>query len=717
MYYAHTKEGVDKDEWQLLDDHLIGVAEFASEFSAVFGGSEWGCLAGKFHDYGKFKPDFQKKLHSNSNAIVDHKSIGARLLSDNLGQAGKLLSFCIAGHHGGLPDSTHRDLGESLDDILDKAGPYIDSVPELSSTFAPEKLPFTFTSVFQLSFFTRMLFSALVDADFLDTERYMDPEKFSKRESGPDLSVLYEALNKRISKFEPDTYINKLRCEILDHCLESAERDPGLFTLTVPTGGGKTLTSMAFALKHALKHGMRRVIYVIPYTSIIEQNARVFKNIFPPGSVIEHHSNFDDSKLKDEEEISFADLKHRLACENWDAPIVVTTNVQFFESLFAAKPSRCRKLHNLAGSVVILDEAQMLPVEYLKPCMRALEELVKNYNSSVVLCTATQPALQKSDSFVDGLEVVAELAPDPDRMHKEFKRTELRDKGVWSLDEVAQEICGAEQGLCIVNTRARAAELFSKIKDEPGAAHLSALMCPAHRSKVLTDIRAKLVAGKPCRVVSTQLIEAGVDVSFPVVIREMAGLDSIAQAAGRCNREREMPVMGQVSIFEPAEGLAGHFRLAAGNTQNTLLLFPKDSFSPKAMHHFFADTYWLKSDQLDKKNVLGDLDSNKMKWDFRTAAKKFRLIENEMVPVIIKYNEKAEKLLRDLVFAEFPAAILRKLQQFTVQVYTHQFTALNDMGAIEIVDESYAVLVDESLYDFEAGLSVPENISNDNFIF
>ncbi|WP_415718962.1 CRISPR-associated helicase Cas3' [Maridesulfovibrio sp.] len=717
MFYAHTKAGVDENEWQLLDDHLIGVAKLASKFSAIFGGSDWGELVGKFHDYGKFKPDFQKKLHSNSNVIVDHKSIGARLVSDNLGQAGKLLSFCIAGHHGGLPDSTHRDLGESLDDILDKAGPYIDSVPELSSTFAPEKLPFTFTSVFQLSFFTRMLFSALVDADFLDTERYMDPEKFSKRESGPDLSVLYEALNKRISIFEPDTYINKLRCEILDHCLESAERDPGLFTLTVPTGGGKTLTSMAFALKHALKHGMRRVIYVIPYTSIIEQNAHVFKQIFPPGSVIEHHSNFDSSKLKDEEEIPSADLKHRLACENWDAPIVVTTNVQFFESLFAAKPSRCRKLHNLAGSVVILDEAQMLPVEYLKPCMRGLEELVENYNSSVVLCTATQPALQKSENFTDGLEIAAELAPDPDRMHREFKRTKLHDKGVLSLDEVAQEICGKDQGLCIVNTRARAAELFSKIKDEPGAAHLSALMCPAHRSEVLTDIRAKLASGKPCRIVSTQLIEAGVDVSFPVVIRELAGLDSIAQAAGRCNREGELPGMGQVSVFEPAEGLASHFRQAAGNAQNTLRLFPEDSFSPDAMYHFFADTYWLKSDKLDKKNVLGDLDSNKMKWDFRTAARKFRLIENEMVPVIVKYNDKAEKLLRDLVFADFPAAILRKLQQFTVQVYTHQFAALNDMGAIEIVDESYAVLVDESLYDFEAGLLVPGDISDDNFIF
>lgn len=716
MNYAHTKEGVNEDEWQLLDDHLIGVAEFASGFSAVFGASDWGCLAGKFHDYGKFKPDFQKKLHSNSNAAVDHKSIGARLLSDRLGHAGKLLSFCIAGHHGGLPDSNHRNLGESLDDILEKAEPYLNCIPEISSKLNSVELPFNPTSAFQLSFFTRMLFSALVDADFLDTERFMDSKKFAMRDAGLSLEILNENLNERISKFKPDTDINKLRCEILDHCRERANLNPGLFTLTVPTGGGKTLTSMAFALKHALKHGMRRIIYVIPYTSIIEQNARVFKDIFPPGSVIEHHSNFDDSKLKDEDEIPFAGLKHRLACENWDAPIVVTTNVQFFESLFAAKPSRCRKLHNLAGSVVILDEAQMLPVEYLKPCMRVLEELATNYNSSVVLCTATQPALQKSESFTDGLEIDAELAPDPDRMHKKFKRTELQDKGVLSLDEVAQEICGAEQGLCIVNTRARAAELFSKIKDEPGAAHLSALMCPAHRSEVLADIRTQLASGKPCRIVSTQLIEAGVDVSFPVVLRELAGLDSIAQAAGRCNREGELAGMGQVSVFEPAEGLSGPFRQAAANAQNTLRLHPDDSSSPQAMHHFFADTYWLKSDQLDKKNVLEDLNSPHGQWDFCTAAKKFRLIENEMVPIIIKFNDKAEKLLRDLVFAEFPAAILRKLQQFTVQVYTHQFAALNDLGAIEIVDESYAVLVDESLYDFEAGLSVPENISNDNFI-
>ncbi|NCC94375.1 MAG: CRISPR-associated helicase Cas3', partial [Opitutae bacterium] len=503
-------------------------------------------------------------------------------------------------------------------------------------------LPFVPEDGFTCSFFTRMLFSALVDADFLDTERFMTPAKHAWRVPGPSLDELMDALDGRLAAFAPSGRINELRAEILAHCLDKAALTPGLFTLSVPTGGGKTLSSMAFALDHARRHGLRRVIYVIPYTSIIEQNARVFREIFPEGAVIEHHSTFDPRRTfsdADNAGESAEARRHRLACENWDAPVVVTTNVQFFESLFAAKPSRCRKLHNVAGSVIILDEAQMLPVEYLDPCLRTLEELTNHYRCSVVLCTATQPALRREDFAairrngrvpgLSGLDAERELAPEPDRLHEAFRRTELRDLGELALADVAQLVRGPEQVLCIVNTRARAADLYGMVEDEPGARHLSALMCPTHRSERLAEIRRMLKEGAPCRVVSTQLVEAGVDVSFPEVIREMAGLDSIVQAAGRCNREGEREGVAPVSVFYPAEGLGRAFSAQAGHADSVLRNLDEgaDPFSPTAIRHYFRLHYWLQ-DSLDRKNVLADLDSMGLEWRFQEAQRKFRLMDS-----------------------------------------------------------------------------------------
>jgi CRISPR-associated endonuclease/helicase Cas3 len=709
-YYAHTLEGSPPSEWQLLEDHLEKVAELTARHALAFNASDWGRPLGKAHDVGKYRLKFQDKLVKQSSRRVDHKGVGAKLAWESWGQPGKLLSYCIAGHHGGLPNYGHSqtDNSISLRDLLEQASSLPEETPDpFQDISLPSALPFQPKNAFQIAFFTRMLFSALVDADFLDTERFMDPERYAARSSGPPLAKLLHSLNAKLAGFDSQGRINQLRRDILDLCRENADLEPGLFTLTVPTGGGKTLSSMAFALEHAQKYGHRRIIYVIPYTSIIEQNAKVFRDIFPPDTIIEHHSNFDQRSLPEDKDQLGAGLRHRLACENWDAPVVVTTNVQFFESLYASKTSRCRKLHNMAGSVIILDEAQMLPVEYLKPCLRALEELTENYQASVVLCTATQPALKKRDEFKHGLAGVREIAPDPKRMHQEFLRTRLEDVGTLALEDVAELIRDKEQVLCIVNTRTRASDLFDLVHREPGARHLSALMCPAHRSQELKEIREALRAGGPCRVVSTQLVEAGVDVSFPEVIREMAGLDSIAQAAGRCNREAELKDLGRVTVFTPEEGLASAFRQAAGSAQSTLRHYGDDPFAPEAVEFFFSETYWLQEQLLDQKQILEEF-KVPLNWAFRDVANRFRLIENIMCPVIIPYNQEAEQLIERLRFAAAPGGVLRELQHYTVQIYAHQLEALDEAGAIEFVDEQYPVLIDKELYSTQQGLKVPK---------
>ncbi|MBG0791336.1 MAG: CRISPR-associated helicase Cas3' [Desulfovibrionaceae bacterium] len=728
MLFAHTLEGEPPSRWQSLDDHLSAVSERAAQFAGTFGAQEWGRIIGLLHDVGKCNPQFQQRLTGEYTGHADHKGTGARLLHGLGTGFGRVGAFCVAGHHGGLPDYSHTENGRSLKTVIDKAFVLPDDAENPLQGIHEPALPFEPDDSFQLAFFTRMLFSALVDADFLDTEHFMDSEKSAWRDGGPSLDELADALNRHLGNIGKPGRINGLRAEILASCRERAVLPPGLFTLTVPTGGGKTLSSMAFALDHALRHGMRRVIYVIPYTSIIEQNARVFRDIFPDGAVIEHHSTFDARTVFGEADNAGETAearRHRLACENWDAPVVVTTNVQFFESLFAARTSRCRKLHNLAGSVIVLDEAQMLPVKFLDPCLRALEELTRNYGCSVVLCTATQPALRREDFVaarrngdghgLPGLGAERELAPDPERLHHAFRRTALRDLKELPLERVAQLVRERERVLCIVNTRARAAELFDLVRDEPGARHLSALMCPAHRLARLAEIREMLRNGEPCRVVSTQLVEAGVDISFPEVIREMAGLDSIVQAAGRCNREGENDGLAPVSVFFPAEGLGRSFAAQAGHAAS-VLRGPKgeDPFSPEAIRDYFCLHYWLQ-ESLDQEDVLGKLGSPGLEWRFREAARKFRLIDSPMVPVIVPWDERAAALVERLPFAEHPGGLLRELQQYTVQVYEPQLRALNDAGGVEWVADTYAVLCRADLYDDRLGLVMPGEWKAEDF--
>ncbi len=735
MLYAHTLEDCPPERWQPLAEHLQGVADKAAAYAAAFGAADWGRQCGLDHDAGKALPDFQQRLAGTLRRRVDHKGPGARWLRENGGAPGLLLAYCVAGHHGGLPDfcSNGRDGAVSLGQLCAQASSLPPEATPDAAAVRALRPPFTPTP-FGLSFFTRMLFSALVDADYTDTEAFAQPETAAERQeaasAAPGLEVLAAALDRHCAGFSALGRVNAWRAAVLEGCRQGAALAPGLFSLTVPTGGGKTLSSMSFALRHALAHGLRRVVYVIPYTSIIEQNAKVFRDIFPEGAVIEHHSNFDPRVLApgaaaDVVGEGRAARRHRLACENWDAPVVVTTNAQFFESLFAARPSRCRKLHNLARAVIVLDEAQMLPVEYLAPCLRVLEELTSHYGCSVVFCTATQPALgYDAAEFAQGLRgAVRELAPDPARLQQELARTRLEvpDEPL-SLEALAARLRRKRQALCIVNTRQRAADLFGLLQDQPGARHLSALMCPAHRSRVLEEIRRTLREGAPCLTVATQLVEAGVDVSFPEVFRELAGLDSLVQAAGRCNREGEYAGRVPVTVFMPEGGVPKAFRHAAESARRVLRHFA-DPFSPAALHEYFREVYWRRADALDSKSILGLFSSPTGEWAFRSAAEAFRLIENAMLPIVVPYDDTARALLDALPFAAHPRGILRQLQQYTVQVYEGQFQALDLRGALERPEVTqgegaggYAVLTDMSLYDERLGL-VCQAPAAEDFIF
>ena len=570
---------------------------------------------------------------------------------------------------------------------------------------------------FSVSFLTRMVFSTLVDADWLETERFMSGEA-KPRGQYAGMEALTHEFEQYIQRFaNPQNAINRKRTETLHACLAKADQKPGFFTLTVPTGGAKTLTSMAFALKHAVTHGLHRIIYVIPFTSIIEQNAAVFREALGPlgqDNVLEHHSNLDWEQLRrnaDQEGDSVVE-KLKLAAENWDIPIVVTTNVQFFESLFASKKSRARKLHNIANSVVIFAEVQMLPRDFLKPCLLATSELVQNYGVSVVLSTATQPALQ---DFFPVRTVFTELAPDPPVLFDFYRRVQVKDLGKLTDAALLERLNAHPEVLCIVNTRRHAKGLFDGLAGEESF-HLSTLMCPAHRKATLATIRQRLAQGQPCRVISTQVMEAGIDVDFPMGYRAMAGLDSIIQAAGRVNREGKCS-SGDMFVFQPQTEFIKRtpvfIEQTAAVAQATLREFAADPTTLAAIRSYYHQLYTLQNEKaFDARQIMNHFDkgTNRPDFDFKTAAENFRLIDDDTVAVIIPYDDEAKQLLDALKAALFPSAILRKLQVFTVNIYEREFLALQSQGAIQTIHERYHVLDDQWLdttYHRETGLVLP----------
>ncbi|MEZ4601591.1 MAG: CRISPR-associated endonuclease Cas3'' [Syntrophotaleaceae bacterium] len=716
-YYAHSTESKIKDDWQTLDEHLRNVANLASMFSSVFCAGKWGKLSGLLHDAGKASVAFQRRLEGQQ-ARVDHSTFGARLAREKGGLFGLILGYVVAGHHGGIPDGgeqegqlhfrlKHGKVPEDVELLWE-----IDFPTELRPPFKPARD----RGGFSLAFFCRMLFSCLVDADFLDTEAFCDPEKVEFRPptvSSPLFAELKRRLDNHLeakARASVPTPVNKWRQTILAQCRGKAKLSPGFFSLTVPTGGGKTFSSLAFALEHLVANaevsGLRRIIYAIPFTSIIEQNARVFQDVLGREHVLEHHCNYRGSD--DPEDRAYSRTRG-LAVENWDAPVVVTTNVQFFESLFSNKPSRCRKLHNIAKSVIVLDEAQAIPTEYLEPCLAALRELVEHYGCTVVLCTATQPALDDKSGLRMALSSVTEIVEDPSQLYRELSRTKVEFIGKLSDDSLAERLRAESRVLCILPTKPQTRAVFEKLRGVEGVFHLSTNMYPEHRRQVLDEIRICLKEEKPCRVISTSLVEAGVDLDFPVVYRAMAGLDSIAQAAGRCNREGKME-RGKVFVFD-TEKLPSMpwLKRCMSRAAETLRTLPDaDPLGLEAMRRYFELLYDVQ--ELDKKQIMARLNvlTRDLYFPFSDIAGDFRFIEDESIGIIIPDGPEAEKLVQELRYTEFPRATLRKLQQYTVGVRTREFVALADAGALEMVRGEFPVLRNMAAYQKDVGLCVTE---------
>lgn len=698
-----------------LEDHLRETARLASSFAAMFDSGEWGNLAALWHDLGKYSMEFQQYLF-DCGPKTEHAVIGAQHAVAQLGPMGRVLAYLIAGHHTGLPDwDSDEELATSLKqrlsktELLDRLRNVVVS-EELLKQEVPKDKPRSTATEFTRSLWLRMLFSCLVDADFIDTETFFDEQQTAARRGFPGINELvpvFETFMTVKAAAAPATPVNTLRAEIYRQCHDSASSPSGFFSLTVPTGGGKTLSSMAFALQHAKKHGKRRIIYVIPYTSIIEQTADQFRQIF--GDVIvEHHSNV--ASQDNEKESS----RLRLAAENWDAPLVVTTSVQFFESLFASRTSRCRKLHNIVNSVVILDEAQLLPPDFLLPVLEALKELQQNYGVTVLFCTATQPALgpHRAGNFnFKGIPGITEIINDPQRLHTSLKRTSihlLRELAPLTWEELAIELQQHDSTLCIVNRRDDARALWELMPE--GTIHLSALMCGAHRAARIREIKERLAAGVPTRVISTQLVEAGVDLDFPTVYRAASGLDSIAQAAGRCNREG-LRERGDVYVFTPPSNIpAGHLRQAAQIGMRLLAASDGDPLAINQFEAYFKEFYWLQGNRLDKHGIVGMLRNDpQLRFSFRTAARKFQLIdEATQAPVIVRYEN--DELLLLLEHSGPDRWLLRKLQRSVVNLPRYLHQKLVAGGAIREIYPGIFVQAHGALYHSDLGFCPDKSI-------
>lgn len=751
-FIAHAKQDRNGN-WlapHSLEGHLIDVGKLAYQ-SLSLDSKPWGELAGRWHDLGKYQSIFQEYLRDNSgferenahledpkskHGRVTHSTAGAVHAVNTLGNGfGHFLAYIISGHHAGLPDwsggkgALSYRLGE--DGQIEYLRSLKTAIPSHILAGQRPKLPTAATDPKACALWLRMLFSALVDADFIDTEAYMQPEQAKyrgKQYKLAELQTRFTAYMASLRQGSAPTPLNTVRHQIYQSCINVAQKKPGIFSLTVPTGGGKSLSSLGFALEHARLHGKRRIIYAIPFTSIIEQNAKVFRKALGEEAVLEHHSNLE---LPPERENS----RSRLAAENWDAPLIVATNVQLFESLHASRTGRCRKLHNLQDSIIVLDEAQQLPRDFHAPIVRAMKKLSEHFGVTWLLCTATQPdfSTQKeavsNRTLLDGFEDVTEICADPLKLALQLKRVEVmlpKPDDITTWEDLAIQLADEECVLAIVSTRRQARELFQLLPDDGNNLHLSAQMCAEHRTAVLAEINRRLKQRqqgdfRPLRVISTQLVEAGVDVDFPKVYRAMAGLDSIAQSAGRCNREGKMSELGKVVVLNPPElPPVGFLRQAQQITMQMLksgLL--TEPLSPAAFTQYFQ-----MLNQIGERDKHGinelltpqlDRSTGAPIFQFRTAAEKFRLIDDSGVAVVVPYMPDNDALespvnfwLQQLETDASQKWVYRKLQRYTITLPDSFVRQLHQAGMIR--EHAGQWLVEEGSYHPLYGVIPPDNL-------
>lgn len=770
--YAHSGMLPDKSDWQTLEDHLREVGRLAGEFADSFNASPWAEAAGTLHDAGKAYPEFQLRLEGKYPAF-DHSSAGARLARlvypKNQVNEGNPLVPIISGHHTGLqnnPDVEGRiRLDREMhpdDDLRDEFAAFERLLPpeDLSTRKAlllpryPVDCRREELVTFNMFTLERLLFSSLVDADWLDTERVKCPKDYELRLAAKGAQCTVGHLVERLVAYRrkrfsdtPDTPVNSARAEMLERACQLADSPTGIFLLDMPTGSGKTLTSLEFALRHAKRNHQTRVIYAMPFMSIVEQNAQVFKEALGEENVLEHFSSYDfgfSETGKDSNGIrqSDAGMKERMLAQNWSAPIIITTNVQLFESLFSNKTTRSRKVHNIAGSVIVLDEAQSLPDELLKSTLAMLESLVNIANVSVVICTATQPGLEECMPFKSQVKSIIdertrhmELFGGRAEFDISHVSEESGGEGAIGVDFLADEMASANQALCVVSSRRAAAQVFNALKERlectNGVFHLSALMVPEHRAQVLVEVRRLLRAGEPCFLVSTQLIEAGVDIDFPLVLRELTGIDSILQAAGRCNREGALERCGRVVVFEcndfisaqsPSRSWLAKVKSLGRETLKVATLEGWEPFGAQSVAYYFRRRHQVGNlDGADGKPIYGCIiDDHWQKYlsdgsyPFETISNRYRFIDNEEIGVFVPWGKRGERLLERAQSDEaWGYDFFPQIQRYSINVPPWSYKKYQEAGLIRRID-GFPIPVLEMrdggrlVYDKERGLLDPE---------
>ncbi|WP_288965585.1 CRISPR-associated helicase Cas3' [uncultured Porphyromonas sp.] len=746
-YLAHIREE-EKGCYveQSIEEHCLNVARLARELiyedEDSYGLKDLAYNAGLLHDFGKYRPDFQRYILAASGANqsgkvppkAPHAIVGAiearRLFDDPM--IADTLAYCISGHHRGLYD--HNEMERRLRHGEHKR--WCDACEKLSEK---ESLGTTdcddVGEPYDLQMAIRMLFSALVDADRLDTEQFMTPDLSAERlrikGNYASLCTLRERLRAKTESFSsaPDTPVNRARAYFLESCrTHGAGSDPGIYTLSLPTGAGKTISSMAWALEMAIRNHHDRIIYVIPYTSIITQTAMVFREIFGKENILEHHSEVVVEQQTEDDNSDEQMSRLKFLTENWDAPIILTTNIQFFESLFASKPAKCRKVHSIANSVIVMDEVQALPEGFLSPILSAIDTLSEAFHCSILCCSATQPVYDEDlNSPDDGSDYYTPLDTRGDLVPREAKYFVPFDRVDYHLEpqtvtsqELADRLATEHSVLCVVNSRKDAGQVYRALRDLPQVnadevIHLSRSMCSAHLRRAIKAIKERMREGKPTKVISTQLIEAGVDLDFPCVWRAHSGLGSIIQAGGRCNREGRMERRGQVFVFSLADGSRPFGNIARGCNATKMLLHKlsnkiTDPTDPEVIAKYYR-LYFKDIPDFDTEGIEKNLTEDPEDINFESAAERFKLIDDEgTFPVIVPYMEEGKALVRKIRNHEIlTREDYHRMQEYSVSLRQGDYSTLLGHGNIEQIpwgEDFISVLVDDNCYDSVAGVVI-----------
>lgn len=713
MHFAHISDDGRK---QTVKEHLENVSEMAEEFSVELL-KPFAAAAGMAHDVGKYSQAFQNRL-MGKNVRFEHSACGAieyKKIAESIGKndyrqiAVPLLEYCIAGHHTGLPDGSNGADDTSLHSRLNREGQYSGSgdygayksevsleLPDVTGLIS--ELNGKKCDVIELyAFFTRYVFSCLTDADFLDTERFCSPQ--TARSLSADFHKISEILERRFGEFSADTPLKMARGRLQAQAYKFAEISSGISVLNMPTGSGKTLCSLKIALQKLLAEnsGKKRIIYVIPYTSIIEQTAEQFEKMFGEcADILQHHSNYCFDDAKDE---PLTSQKLKKATENWDAPLIITTSVQFFQSFYHYKGSGLRKLHNIADSVIVFDEIHLLPINMLQPCLRAIGYITKYLNSEVIMLSATMPDYTKlMQKYIPSCEPIQLIRDKED--FKYFQKCQYISLGRTDFDSVIAKAQEYTSSLIIVNTRKACREVFGRVQGKKY--HLSTYMTPFDRSQTIKEIRRCLENGERVTVVSTSLIEAGVDFDFEAVFRQLAGLDSILQSGGRCNREGKRE-RGDVYVFETEDRVARDMQLPVEVTRGVISEFD-DITSAECIETYYRRLFANNADIIEMNTISKGVTSI-LDIPFRTYAKGFEFIEQETVGIVIMCCEEAEKLYEMLKYGDF--SVKRRLQKYTVSLKAHgEFDKALSLGIIDDFGTGVYTLTDMHYYSRETGLNL-----------